>query len=120
MRRATSLHRRSRMVRSRRLLTPAAFGLPCRPRLERLEDRQALPPGQPFPPPAAPHFLPSAPYGPLFAVHDAPWTGAVAQFAAADPAGVRAAIQWGDQTSSAGTIVPFGGGGVVFGTHTYT
>ena len=107
------------MVRSWRLLTPAVFGPPCRPRLERLEDRQALSAAA-FPNSAVPHFLPADPNSTLFAIQGSPWTGPVAQFAAADPTTVRAAIHWGDQASSSATIVPHAGGGLVVGTHTYT
>jgi parallel beta-helix repeat protein len=57
------------------------------------------------------------------ATEGAMFTGAVASFTDADPNGAgadySATINWGDQTSSPGTIAAGGGGFVVIGTHTY-
>jgi parallel beta-helix repeat protein len=61
---------------------------------------------------------------PVNAVEGASFSGAVASFIDADPNGVAsdfsATINWGDQTSSAGTIAPNGSGGFsVTGTHVF-
>lgn len=58
------------------------------------------------------------------AVEGAGFSGTLASFTDADPSGVvtdySATINWGDQTSSAGTITANGGGGfVVSGSHVY-
>jgi PKD repeat protein len=62
---------------------------------------------------------------PVNAVEGASFSGAVASFVDADPNGVAsdfgATINWGDQTSSAGTIVANGSGGFsVTGSHVFT
>ncbi len=61
----------------------------------------------------------------ISAAINGPFSGAVANFTDADPAGIAsdytATIDWGDGTpTSAGTIAPSGGGFVVNGTHQYT
>ena len=61
---------------------------------------------------------------PVNAVEGASFSGAVASFTDADPNGVAsdfsATINWGDQTSSAGTIAANGSGGFsVTGTHVF-
>jgi hypothetical protein len=61
---------------------------------------------------------------PVNAVEGASFSGAVASFIDADPNGVAsdfsATINWGDQTSSAGTIAANGSGGFsVTGTHVF-
>jgi PKD repeat protein len=61
---------------------------------------------------------------PVTAVEGASFSGAVASFIDADPNGVAsdfsATINWGDQTSSAGTIATNGSGGFsVTGTHVF-
>src|SRR5262245_21771698 len=77
----------------------------CRPALEPLEDRLALSQGGP----------------PLVAVQNREWAGGVATFALSDLVQVRAAVDWGDQTRSAGLLVAAGAGAAqVVGTHTYT
>jgi len=61
---------------------------------------------------------------PVSATEGASFSGAVASFTDADPNGTvsdyAATISWGDQTSSAGTIIANGSGGfAVSGSHTY-
>ena len=57
------------------------------------------------------------------AVEGAGFSGTLASFTDADPSGVvtdyGATINWGDQTSSAGTVTANGGGFVVSGSHVY-